>query len=249
MIFPKKVLAGLGGAVLLSALSAIPTSIIPDSVARAGIFQGYNPPENFSRIERTQGAGSRGCSEGQPISLNLITPNDHVATTVSGHPTFMWHVSAPAPMSFALVEPGVAKPVLEKQLKVEKAGIVQLDLPQEIPQFVEGKEYRWTVSIVCDENNPSENIYARSWVKRVSITPSLKQKLAVATQERERAAVYAQNGVWYDASATIYKASQKAPRDHSTSEYLTKLLQQVGLSNIAIQEQRRFTLGLQPKEK
>ena len=124
-----------------------------------------------------------------------------------------------------------------------------MELPQEIPQFVEGKEYRWTVSIVCDENNPSENIYARSWVKRVSITPSLKQKLAVATQERERAAVYAQNGVWYDASATIYKASQKAPRDHSTSEYLTKLLQQVGLSNIAIQEQRRFTLGLQPKEK
>lgn len=239
---------------LLIGFASLPTLLLPipmnqGSVAEAGIIQGYVPPQSPQRLRRTQGAGSRGCSEGKPISLNLITPNDHVATTVSAHPTFMWHVSAPAPMSFALVEPGVAKPVLEKQLQVEKAGIVQLDLPQEIPQLVEGKEYRWTVSIVCNENNPAENIYAQSWIKRVRITPNLKQKLGTVTQERERAAVYAQNGVWYDASATIYKALQEAPRDRLTSEYLTKLLEQVGLSNLVTQEQGRFALGLQPKEK
>lgn len=237
MVFRKNALAGLGRAVLLSALLAIPTSIVSDSVARAGIFQGYNPPQSFRRIQRTQGAGSRGCSESKAVALNLITPKDHVANTVSSHLSFLWHVSAPALMSFAITEPSVAKPVLEKQLKVEKAGIVQLGLPPEIPGLEEGKEYRWTVSIICNENSPSENIYARSWIKRIPTTPNLKQKLdtATATQERERAAVYAQNGVWFDAISTIYQASKEHPRDRLTSEYLTKLLDQIGLSNLTTQ--------------
>lgn len=237
MLVYKKLLSLLIGFTSLPTL-LIPTPINLGLVAEAGIIQGYVPPQNPQRPRRTHGAGSRGCSEGKPISLNLITPKDHVPTTVSGHPSFLWHVSAPAPMSFALVEPGVAKPVLEKQLKVEKPGFVQLDIPQGIPELVEGKEYRWTVSVICNENSPSENIYARSWIKRVPITPTVDQKLAVATQERERAAAYAQNGVWFDAITTIYKASEEHPRDRLTSEYLVKLLEQVGLSKLATQEQQ-----------
>lgn len=78
----------LGGVVFLSSLSILPTPIAPGLVARAGIFQGYNPPTSFGRIQRTHGAGSRGCNKmNTPVSLNLVAPTDHIATTVSSRPT------------------------------------------------------------------------------------------------------------------------------------------------------------------
>lgn len=228
----------LGGVVFLSSLSILPTHIDPSSAARAGIFQGYNPPSSFGRIQRTLGAGLRGCSEGQTVSLNLVAPKDHIGTTVSGRPTFLWYISAPAPMRFTLVEPGVAKPLIDKQIKGEKPGIVQLEMPQEAPELLVGKEYRWIASIICNENHPSENIYARTWVKRVTSSPSLEQKLGGATKESELAAVYAQSGIWYDAIATAYKALQKDTRDQLTSKYFLELLEQIGLSNLEAQERK-----------
>lgn len=223
----------LGGVVFLSSLSILPTPIAPVLVARGGIFQGYNPPSRFERIQRTQGAGSRGCNTmNTPVSLNLVAPKDHIGTTVVGHPTFLWHISAPAPMRFTLVEPGVAKPLMDKQINVEKPGIVQLEMPQEAPELLVGKQYRWVASIICNKNRPSENIYARTWVKRVTSSPSLEQKLRAATKESERASVYAQSGIWYDAIATAYKASQEGTRDQPTSKYFLELLEQIGLSNL-----------------
>lgn len=207
-------------------------------VVKAGIKKGYMPPPNREdRAQRTRGAGSRGCSEEQPVSLNLITPNNHVPTTVSGRPTFLWYVSAPVSMRFTLVEPGVAKPIFNTKLEAKKPGIVQVGIQSKIPELKEGKEYRWTVSIICNEERPSENIYARAWIERVSKTPTLIQTLKVVNQERELAPVYAQSGVWYDAIASAYKASQSKPRDPQDLEYFLALLRQVGLSNIADQSQ------------
>lgn len=228
----------LSGGGCLSPLLAILIISNLSLVVEAGIKKGYMPPPNREdRAQRTQGAGSRGCSESQPVSLNLITPNNHVPTTVSGRPTFLWYVSAPVSMRFSLVEPGVANPVFNTKLQAKKSGIVQLGIQSKIPELKEGKEYRWTVSIICNEEHPSENIYARAWIERVSKTPILIQTLNVVNEERELAAVYAQSGVWYDAIATAYKASQDKPRDPQDLEYFLALLRQVGLSNIATQTQ------------
>lgn len=202
------------------------------------------PPNREDRAQRTRGAASRGCSQGQPVSLNLITPNDHIATTVSGRPTFLWFVSAPVPMRFTLVEPGIAKPILNTQLQAKKSGIVQLDIQSKIPELKEGKEYRWTVSIICNEERPSENIYARAWIKRVQRTPNLVQKLKAITKENEIAAAYAQSGVWYDAVSTAYTASQNEPREPQNTEYFLKLLEQVGLSKVVTQPQEQLSIKL-----
>lgn len=244
MFLHKRILSTLSGTVFLFSLSTLlpisandfPLNSQIDSAARSGIFQGYVPPTNFRRISRAQGAGSRGCSQGKSVDLTLIIPNDHTATTVLGHPTFLWYVSDPAPINFAIVEPGVAKPILEKELKVEKAGIVRLDLPQKISQLEPGKEYRWTVSIICNAKRHSENIYVQAFIKRVEATPTLQQQLKSTTNERDRASIYAKNGVWYDAIATIQKASQTTPRDRLAVEYFQQLLKEIGFSKVTTAE-------------
>lgn len=139
-------------------------------------------------------------------------------------------------MRFTLVEPGVAKPLIDKQMNVGRPGIVQLEIPQEAPELKEEKEYRWTASIICNENRPSENIYARAWIKCVTSSPSLEQKLDGVTKESERASVYAQSGIWSDAISTAYKASRKDTSDRLISKYFLELLEQIGLSNLETQE-------------
>ena len=216
--------------------------------ANANTSGGYVPPAGRERIQRTDGAGSRGCPQGSFGSISLLTPNDHVGLTVSERPTFSWYVSAlpSTPMQFALVEPGVAQPILVKQLRVNKTGIVQLKLPTNISGLSVGKTYRWTVSLVCNAKRPSVNIYVRSWIARVPNHVDELQLLATASSEttresnsdrlRQRAIAYAQSGIWYDAIAAISKAYLANPQDRLSAEYFHLLLNQVGLSQVRIPE-------------
>ena len=130
-----------------------------------------------------------------------------------------------------------------------KTGIVQVKVPSDAPELVEGKEYRWTVSIICNERRPSENIYARAWVKRVPRTPELIQKLATATNESKRGLIYAQSGVWYDATSELYKVYTAHQEARLTSSHFLKLLDQVGLTKIARQERQNISTSVSPKAK
>lgn len=201
------------------------------SPASASIVTGYVPPPGRHRVQRTEGVGSRGCTQSTSITLHLLVPSDHIAQTVSTHPTFLWYVSKTStPMRFTLVEPRVSKPIVDRYVQVKKAGIVKLEMPSDAPALEVGKEYRWTVSAICNPYRPSENVYARAWIVRVQKPIELEQKLA--TLSTERAQIYAQSGIWYDAIATLYDTYSANPREPSTSEYFFALLNQIGLSHL-----------------
>lgn len=197
----------------------------------------YVPPYRGTP-RRTQGTGTRGDDESDRMQLRLLVPNDHTGQTISGHPTFFWYISQipEEPVEFALVEPGVAQPIFVQQLQLQKAGIVRLEMPQNLPELVPGKEYRWSVSLVSDANRRSDDTFTQSWIKRVPETPELKQKLAAAKSDRERASVYAEAGQWYDALNTL----STAQTDSSNREAFLSLLEQGGLTDVAEQERQRL---------
>jgi len=61
----------------------------------------------------------------------------------------------------------------------------------------------------------------------VPTSPRLAQQLTATTSERERALIYAQAGLWYDALTAISTAHALNPRDPSILEDRL-LLDQVG---------------------
>jgi hypothetical protein len=212
----------------------------------------YVPPVTRNP-RRSQGSGSRGCDESLPGDLVtlLIPSKDYTAQTTLGHPTFFWHLSqaVSVPMKFSLVEPGVAQPLFVKQIDSPQAGIVQLELPKDRPQLVNGKIYSWSVSLVCNAKRPSANPYFYSWIERVPLPPALEEQLSAKAGNssglmgipatvsslaiRDRAALYAQAGLWYDALAVI--ATQSPNSRTSLSEDFLTLLDQVGLSGVTKQ--------------
>lgn len=198
----------------------------------------YVPPHRRSP-KSTQITGSRGCNESgpaQPVSLTLLVPNDHDGLTTSGHPTFFWHVSAPVLMTFALTERGVVQPLIEQQIQPPAAGIIQVPMPKELPELVPDREYRWSVTLVCNPARPSADAFIHTWIKRVPVTPELTQQLTATTSEREHALTYAQAGLWYDALGAISTAYAANPNDQSILEDRLLLLDQAGLSQVVGQE-------------
>lgn len=194
--------------------------------------------QNFSYVppyrgtpRRTQGTGSRGGDPSESLRLKLLVPNDHTGQTLSGHPTFFWYISElpTEPMEFSLVESGVAQPIFVQQLKPQQAGIIRMDMPKNLPELIPGKEYRWSVTLVDNGNQRTNDTFAQSWIKRVPETPGLQQQLAAAKSDRDRASIYAKAGLWYDALNTLVKAQVANSTDLSIHEELLSLLARAGL--------------------
>lgn len=192
------------------------------------------PVGTTSTTSRTKGAGSRGCEGASDTNLQLLVPEDHIPLTVSEHPTFFWYVSDTSlPVRFTLVEPGVAEPIVDRSFKVKRPGIVQFRLSSDIPGLVLGREYRWTVSLVCNKERPSENTYAYSSIMRVVVTPELARMLATSQEVQKRSLAYAQSGIWYDALLTSYMNYRDNPQGKVASWYFARLLTQIGMPTVS----------------
>ncbi len=197
----------------------------------------YRPPLRPRPTLRTDGTGSRGCyQKNQPVLLSLLVPERHVGQTVSARPSFFWYLENAKFAKFALVETGVPKPLLEKTLQASRAGIMRVELPKDAPELAVGKEYRWSVTVLCNPNRPSDVVsYTQSFIERVAATSELTRQLGSAKSDLERARIYAQSGLWYDTLSVLSAASEKDPI--ARSEMLS-LLEQVGLSNVTKQARK-----------
>lgn len=245
----KTLTVGSISTVLLSFSSAFPTVLQPvapfsqalelTAPAIAADAPRYNPPTRPGP-KRTAGTGSRGCSVGETsVVLTPVVPSGHIGQTSFDRPSFFWHQSATKLVHFTLVEPGVPKPLFEKTVRPGKAGMVRLDLPEQAPKLAVGKEYRWTIGVVCNPNRPSETLsYTQSWIARADLSTALKQQLTGAKTDSARARLYAEAGMWYDAMAILSKAVDANPKNTAAQSDLIALLDQVGLSGLTPQLQK-----------
>ncbi|MGV0029322.1 DUF928 domain-containing protein [Phormidesmis priestleyi] len=200
----------------------------------------YTPPKlpARGRLRSTQGAGSRGGEDVAVVQVKLLAPTDHVGRTTAGHPTFFWYVSSASgfPIEFALFERGVVKPIFVKQMSVKQAGIIKLEMPSDRPELQPGKEYRWSVSIVQFPTMISLNPVFQSFITRVELMPDQAKQLASVTPNRDRAAFYAEAGIWYDALEAIATDYLNKPIDPTLRADLVTLLNQIGLPQVLEQK-------------
>lgn len=216
--------------VFASSLSAL-TLFLP-SRGVAGFLGEYIPPppqnqESVAQI-RTHGGGSRGCDRSMPPkSLTMIVPQDGIAhqTTMSRPQFFVAIDTIPqGNLQFTLIEPGVAKPLVDRKMAVNRRGIWQIELPKEV-SLETGKIYLWNLVFFCaDGGEQSAEQLVRAAVKRVPISPQLSQKLEQTSQLEEKAQTFAMEGIWYD--ALLF-----AKQSHSTN-YWQQLLNGVNLNHL-----------------
>lgn len=154
--------------------------------------------------------------------------------TTSGHPTFVFYVpyalNPDLPLIFVL-QNSARENIYQTSIKatIPQSGFVSVSLPVtqkplEINQF-----YRWFFVVDCaHESSP----LVEGWVQRTVPSPALSKSLKNADGQ-QRVALYAANGIWYDAISTLSALRRREPKNSQFMADWVSLLESVGLKEIA----------------
>ena len=206
----------------------------------------YKPPADqkppSSKTTSTV-ARSGGCQGSSGTTLTAIAPYSHVGQTSSPHPTFAWFVpdAQPYAMEFRLYryEPSGDTKIQTVNLQ-SQPGIMSLSLPADQPGLTVGQRYRWQVVILCNPNRPSEALVAEADIEVVELSPILAKELAATNIPIEKANLYAESGLWYDALGKALQATQGTTKDFQLTllEDLAKVEEQGELAQGSTQSAR-----------
>ncbi len=157
--------------------------------------------------------------------------------TAQESPTFWFYIPYPAKGELEaefLVMTNESQEVAHNGIyKIDKTpGIVSIIL-QDKPLVV-GKNYYWSLTIICDPENRDSDVYVEGNLRRVNATPQLTP-IPTAKPE-EKVILYAQDGLWNETITTILQ--ELYPLDSELAKlYLRDLLKSeyVGLESLAEQ--------------
>ncbi len=189
----------------------------------------------------TEGGGERCGGYLPPIPLIALMPQSDIAITVAEYPTFFFYIPD---VDLEGVQ-GELRLRNEKDEEIYRAdfdlkvpdSILMVDLsgfPSFSPLEV-GKSYHWDFTIAVNPLNPldrSDDIFVEGEIQRVELSSELKHKLDTALPQ-EKPAIYAANGIWQDALASLASLRCASPNDSAMASDWTSLLQQVQLPEIS----------------
>jgi hypothetical protein len=200
-------------------------------------FPVYHPPEVKGGILPVRvGGSSRGAATGGMI-VEALAP-DQLALTTRSQPTLYWYQSKDAKTrcELTLMEPPKTRLLLTLQSSgPAQAGLHAVKLSAFHVKLVPHVVYEWSVAILVDPQDRSEDILADGIIEYAEPSPELAGKIAAAT-DADRAAVYANAGIWYDALDAVSARINASPADRHLHDQRVALLNQIGLDGAAIEE-------------
>lgn len=224
--------------VILTLSTRQPFGAEPDSKpapSRSAPLKFRPPPVAGNPAVRVTG-GSRGGGDAA-VTLDVLAPAT-VGMTTQDQPSLFWYQSKPSPAKFELtvLEDKKVKPVVRVTVdRAAKAGIQRLKLSDYGAKLNPGVEYQWVVALITDPENRSTDLIASGAIKRVPPTAELTKKLS-ETPVANKAVIYADEGIWYDALASLSDQIEANPQDKSLRQARADLLRQVGLKAAAQSE-------------
>jgi hypothetical protein len=156
-------------------------------------------------------------------------------TTVE-HPSWFFYVpytkNSPYGVEFVLQDQD-SNEIYKKAIALpEKPGVISVSLPTTSPGLALNKQYRWFFTINCDQEKNAPPTYVEGVIQRVELNPVVVKELET-TELLKRYAIYAQNGIWYDALTTLAQLRQKNPKDAKLQAEWQNLLGSIHLDDIA----------------
>jgi len=172
--------------------------------------------------------------EKESIFATALVPETNMTLTLSEYPDFFMFVppTNAKGIEFSLSDVNRKLLYTETFAIPEKAGVVTVSLPKSksLPLDV-NKLYKWSFAIKCSDVG-KEDIRLSGWIQRVSPTATLSAALEQATP-RDRASIYAANGIWQDTLTALADLRRSNPRDPKFLADWTAALQSVNLGKLA----------------
>lgn len=208
------------------------------------VFKTPPPPPNIGAPSQRKAGGSRGCMnvnvQNTQLSekvLTALTPEYSGSQLVLGsttqmRPTFWFYVPYQSDSTFAkLVLEDELNQTIYKTPLTGTPGVISVSLPSTSAPLKIGKRYHWYFNIYCQQDNEFLTSVEGD-VQLQPLNPIVQSQLDKATPQQQ-VALYATNGVWYEALTTLANLRRTFPQDANLASDWASLLQSVGLQNIA----------------
>jgi hypothetical protein len=197
---------------------------VEDGASRANGALVYQPPRRGAPRDRTAG----GLRAGRALPTLLALTPEHLAQTASEQPSLFWHIDAAAPedarVVFTLIDDAHVEPLVEMELPAPRAaGIQRIRLADCGVTLAPEVEYQWSVALVTDPANRSQDVVATGYMRRVEWPAALDPGTPTSAH------AYAALGLWYDALESIGDVLQVSRGDARLIEQRNSLLRQAGL--------------------
>lgn len=184
--------------------------------------------------------GSMRCGEySPPLPLIALIPQSTVGLTVSEHPTLLFYIPDAnfegVSLEFTIYDRESKNTIYEQKISVKSGdAIIAIDLSKSpsLPPLAVGKVYLWNFSILFEPADPSNSTFVAGWIERVAPKSEIQHQLNTVLPQQQPE-IYANNGIWYEALASLAKLRCSHPSDVTLADNWESLLQQVGLSEIA----------------
>ena len=211
------------------------------------------PPDRGAPGNRGEGA-SRGCVAADQPLMALVPQTASAASapvgsgattqvwglTSADHPRFWFSVPYdPAKVSAIefVLQDSQDQTIYRTPVSVPSTpGIMAVQIPATVGGLAIDQPYHWFLKVraVCEPNQAPTLEYVEGWVQRTQLAKGLSDRLAQATPQQQ-AALYAENGIWYDALTTLAELKLAQPNDRAIAQDWTDLLKAVGLEKLATQ--------------
>ena len=221
----------------IAAVLAAPTSSVaqdqttPPAREQAASQPVYRPPPRGAPGGRVGGASRGTIKVTAPLpTIQLLAPEGHAGLTTNPAPTLYFFVSQPVgwPTQFTISAPGRPSPLVEVNILAPTgAGIYAVRTADYHVRLEPGVVYTWSISVIINPKSRSRDIVASASLLRTVPDPVMESALRAASTS-ERAVMFAQAGLWYDAVAA---AADIGALDRHAA--LDALMNEVGLTEPA----------------
>ena len=219
------------GKVCLTPLT-LGTVIVSSFPAEAVMFRSKGDPAP----SQTYGGASRdgACfDDNQTIEYKSLWPSEEVGLTITEHPTLFAYVPQTSAQQVLLSIKDQDDNLHYRQYLPLKAhgGVVGFSLPKDSPPLALDKNYRWSLQIVCNQDDP-DHPETFGWIRRVQPNATFSDENSASV---EQVSWLAQAGIWYDTLSTLANLRQAEPENQNLAANWQELLTSVGLEDIATQ--------------
>lgn len=177
------------------------------------VFQDSLEPPGEPEPKDTKGSGSRDpkkCSN-QEQGIKPLMPESNYGLTFQKLPSIFIRLpktkASKVMLSFRDLE---GKYYQRAFLPITEHGIVSFSLPEDKPALNVGKNYQWSLVIVCGDTVQPDDPTFQGWVQRVQRTSRIDNQL-IGKSAVEKAKWYGKKGYWYDMLGEIQRARKTQP--------------------------------------
>ncbi len=200
------------------------------------VFQENFDPPGDGEPKDSSGAGSRDglrCSP-EEQQIRPLMPKRNYGLTLQERPSILVDLPKTSAQQVVLTLQDEAGEYYERAFLpiTNAAGIVSFTLPDQKSPLAVGKNYQWSLVVVCGETVQPDDPIFRGWVQRVARTSELESELGQKSVI-EQAALYGAKGYWYDMLMVMAQARRSHPDDTQLTALWRNLLESVGLGAIA----------------